>query len=109
MMKRHATLLTVLVVLLLGAAQAQGATYYWDGGGDGTTWTDPDNWSLNSGYPGSGTGDTAGWSGNVAYATPGPQDITLDADLSMANCYILQSGVADRTITIGGAGSLEIT
>ena len=34
---------------------AVSTTYTWDGGGDGMTWSDPLNWTANSGYP----GDTA--------------------------------------------------
>lgn len=27
------------------------ATFRWDGGGDGTSWNDPNNWDQNSGFP----------------------------------------------------------
>ncbi|MDC7124383.1 MAG: hypothetical protein PQJ46_02370, partial [Spirochaetales bacterium] len=48
--------------------------YTWDGGGDGSSWTNPLNWDLDSGYPGSS--DTALFDSSASVTIT--SDITVD-------------------------------
>ena len=60
MLKKHFIVLGLFLVvgfLFLNINSASAAYFWWDGGGDGVTWTDPLNWGANSSYPGASVTD----------------------------------------------------
>ena len=87
--KKSLRLLTFIIFSF--ALPVFGATYYWAGAGDGSTWTDPTNWRTDSEtgtattthYPGENTGDTAYIAGNYT--------VTIDADISLDELHIQKS------------------
>lgn len=86
--------LTIFIACLLFCPiSLQAATYTWDGGGDGVTWTDEDNWDLNSSYPGfnPANNDVAIINGNA---------VTLPVSANIQELRIGDAG----TLTLSGSG-----
>jgi len=68
------SLARVLVATAVAAAVCvQAINYTWDGGGDGATWTDADNWDLDSGSP--GAADQAWFTGAATIAAGIPASV----------------------------------
>jgi len=81
---------------VVAGSNAYATTYTWDGGGDGSTWTNGKNWGLpgtGSGHP--STGDTA----NIPTGAP-----ILGANRTIATLNISGTG----TLNLGG-NTLTIT
>ena len=51
--------------LLAAGGMVWGTNYTWTGGGSDTNWTTSANWGVESGYPGSDSGDTATFPGTT--------------------------------------------
>ena len=94
----------LLGLLLFGclSVAAWGTTYTWNSGGDGTTWTDQNNWG-GSGYPGntSGQSDVAQFAGTTGVTITGYSFVDTAPDLS------LSSG-ASITMPAGTLGNLTV-
>ena len=66
----HRTVMRVLLVacaVSLAADAVHAAAIFWDGGGDGASWSDPNNWSTNT-LPGPSDDVTISVAGNIAVA-----------------------------------------
>ena len=109
------TLIGCIIGMSATAGHAQ-TVFVWDAGGDGVTWTDPDNWfnATFNDYP-RFNGDTALVTGTGAVGTGSPPVLT--ENITLGDLEIVSGGdvfngvfgffafnVADRTL-IGGAGS----
>ncbi len=85
--------------------------YTWTGGGDGTTWNDPNNWSTSAQSPAQnspGAGDDVEIGSNASITDSGTAEtITIDASLDLnggsitATDYITDNG----DLTVEGDGS----
>ncbi|MGE4159546.1 MAG: hypothetical protein AB7F75_10685, partial [Planctomycetota bacterium] len=89
-----ARLIPWLCVFLLLPLGLQSATYTWDGGGDGTTWTDANNWDLDSSYPGF---DAAN---NDVAIIGGGFSVSLGTSANIATLQIADTA----TLTLNGSG-----
>ncbi|MEN0004901.1 MAG: T9SS type A sorting domain-containing protein [Bacteroidota bacterium] len=87
-------LLTSIYLLFALITIAQAATITWDGGGNGTTWTDANNWDTNT-VPGSGD--------DVVLSTAAT--ITLGSSTSIQSLAITSSSVS---LTISSSITLTI-
>jgi hypothetical protein len=89
-------LLSILLVLLLSGTvrgqSAQAQTVVWDGGGDGTTWSDPANWAPD-GVPGP--------TDDVAIEIPGTYTVTFDNAVPQTS----YDTYAVRSLVVGCAGT----
>ncbi len=65
--------------LFLNASTVNATYFWWDGGGDGVTWTDPLNWGNDSNYPGKTVTDQA----VIATSTAGG-NVTVRATSTLA-------------------------
>lgn len=82
MSRKYFILLGLFLVagfLFLNVNAVNAALFFWDGGGDGTTWTDPNNWVGNSNYPGKTITDQV----VIASSTTGGQ-VTVRATSTLA-------------------------
>src|SRR5687767_1497825 len=84
------------------------ATVAWDGGGNGTSWTDPLNWSGNT-IPTSADDITipAGVSGGVRIggATASARSLVASSDISIAtfgSLTVAQTATLEAEVTLGG-------
>lgn len=79
-----------------------GQTYTWDGGGDGTSWSDPDNWDIGTCAP--NPLDDVTFDG----ASFGPGE-TLNIDIGNAVCNDMDWTGATNTPTFDGADDAGLT
>lgn len=102
MSKNLLCLASIVLVFSLSTAVSYGqfATYEFDGGGDGTSWSDPNNWEYVSDPNGVPVG------GNPA-TPPGP---TTDANVSQLGAVVDPNSHAHKANigTASGAGSLAL-
>lgn len=83
------------------------AAYSWDGGGDGTNWSDAHNWNVGGGQPLFAPGLNAGQADDVSIAGTS-SNVTLDIDVAVnpLNSFTLSNGAlfsaAFRTFTVNG-------
>jgi RHS repeat-associated protein len=110
------------VLAFLGTS-AMAATVSWTGGGDGSSWNDPNNWSSHT-IPGpsdsaiidtgsfvlpiSGTLTVGNVTCNVAYSTPTTSDeyLGITGNWTFNGAFTLASG---RTFYLNGGGSINVT
>ena len=81
------------LALLSFPSLAHAADFTWDGGGDGTSWSDATNWDLDSGFPDDNTDTATIGTGSASISTSG--DITVGA--------VTVNGTYAGTITLGGS------
>ncbi len=98
--KRYIAFAAILLALS-GAAWGQIA---WDGGGDGTTWTDANNWLPNT-VP--GPGDTVNFFAAGFEASP-TRTITIAGPVTVAGITTTNNQDDTFTLTFTGAGSLTV-
>ena len=91
---RKTHILLLFLLLLFGASYAGAVDYEWVPDGDGTNWSDPDNWDADA--DGNGTGDGTGYPG-AGVATDGDN---ANDDLAAVN--------NDATITMNIGGGVTI-
>ena len=79
------------LVFLCFVGSLFGAEYVWTGRGDGSTWTDKDNWG-GSGYP--GESDNATFSSGA--------EVTITSDITVNQIYLNASSkvTCDSNVTI---------
>jgi hypothetical protein len=109
---RHYFFLKIIlctIALLAGGGVVWGASYTWTGGGNGTTWTDVNNWSPNTGYPGQAANDSATINSGSA--------VTLNVTPANALASLALSGASDSLAlgsnnlnagTLSGSGTITV-
>jgi len=104
-------LLAAAGILCAGPA-ARALNYTWDGNGDGVTWSDPLNWTADSGYP-SSAGDFATINSAASINTGNPiigrlytgaGTVTLTGNIALA-----QGGGNTQPTCVVGTGGLTMT
>lgn len=89
--------------------------YTWDGGGDGSTWTDANNWDKNSGYPHNPEDKAIFSSGSTSVSIPSGLSIAklemtsgYSGTLSLAGTLTLSDFTGGSESTPTNAGDLTI-
>jgi hypothetical protein len=94
--KKSSVLMTCVLAAMAGVLSAQATVRTWDGGGDGTTWTDPLNWNPD------------GTTGTADILTVGPGATVVNGQNTFASLEI-QSGASVTLATdLGGGRTLSV-
>jgi hypothetical protein len=103
-----------IVFVLVGCLSARAAVVSWDGGGDGATWQDANNWSGDQ-LPGTTSDVVISIPGTnftvVITANAFVRSLQCDHSLSVSNGTLRVTGGASRvngTLTVAGRRTLEV-
>lgn len=92
-----ATRLAILCALLLAFSGVTHAAITWDGGGDGASWSDPNNWDLNR-LPGATGFETETILINPV--TPGSLTVTIDCNAQGGVLQLAQTYTEGDSVTL---------
>ncbi len=103
-MKTITTIILSLSIILLVSTQSFSAKVVWDGGGDGTSWSDANNWDGNS-VPALLDGVTLNCSCTITVSA----DLVINGSLSIASGTILDMGGKKLKVGEGGNNTAFLT
>ena len=97
-MRRAIAALTLPVGLVVVSQHAMAGVVSWDGGGNGTSWHDPLNWSLDA---------VPGRTDDVLITLAGSYTVSVDAP-ALAASLTVGAGNGDQTLSLVSLGTLSV-
>ncbi len=94
--KKRSMLIIGVLAALAGVLSAQATVRTWDGGGDGTTWTDPLNWNPD------------GTTGTADILTVGPGAVVVNGQNSFASLEIQTNASVTLATNLAGGRTLSV-